>query len=224
MGRLTTSNGGEYVVNGATRLKSRLLRGFGWTVAHVSFFDWDHRSESERRQLVVAKLAELAPAVAIEETVAANDDPSVEAIAETDAKGDDHGPVAADVVLSDEEDSDLMTPEPTPRPVTPVIAHELKVTENAPAHFEDTPLTSTTTTRANRRRKGRRKAKSPAPRAWRQIAVAFVLAASLGSYAVCMAYFLAVRWRQNVGIPMAAVVASMDQPRDVLGAPGISEL
>jgi very-short-patch-repair endonuclease len=50
---------GENVVNGATRLKTRQLRSFGWTVAHISFLDWDHKSESERRQLVAAKLGEL---------------------------------------------------------------------------------------------------------------------------------------------------------------------
>ncbi|MEL6341468.1 MAG: RAP domain-containing protein, partial [Myxococcota bacterium] len=32
---------GEYVVNGATRFKSRLLRRLGWDVMHVPFFEWD---------------------------------------------------------------------------------------------------------------------------------------------------------------------------------------
>ena len=50
---------GESVVNGATRFKMRQLRSFGWTVAHISFLDWSHKSESERRQLVAAKLGEL---------------------------------------------------------------------------------------------------------------------------------------------------------------------
>ena len=50
---------GENVVNGATRFKTRQLRSFGWTVTHISFLDWDHKSESERRQLVAAKLGEL---------------------------------------------------------------------------------------------------------------------------------------------------------------------
>ena len=50
---------GRSVVNGATKFKTRLLRSFGWTVAHISFLDWDHKSDSERRQLVVAKLGEL---------------------------------------------------------------------------------------------------------------------------------------------------------------------
>ena len=52
-------SGGESVVNGATRFKTRQLRIFGWTVAHISFLDWNHKSESERRQLVAAKLGEL---------------------------------------------------------------------------------------------------------------------------------------------------------------------
>ena len=50
---------GENVVNGATKFKARQLRSFGWTVAHISFLNWDHKSESERRQLVAAKLEEL---------------------------------------------------------------------------------------------------------------------------------------------------------------------
>ena len=50
---------GENVVNGATSFKARLLRSFGWTVAHISFLDWSHKSDSERRQLVAAKLREL---------------------------------------------------------------------------------------------------------------------------------------------------------------------
>ena len=50
---------GESIVNGATRFRTRQLRSFGWTVAHISFLDWDNKSESERRQLVAAKLAEL---------------------------------------------------------------------------------------------------------------------------------------------------------------------
>ena len=50
---------GESVVNGATRFKMRQLRSFGWTVAHISFLEWNHKTESERRQLVAAKLGEL---------------------------------------------------------------------------------------------------------------------------------------------------------------------
>ena len=37
----------------------RQLRSFGWTVAHICYLDWDHKSELERRQLVAAKLDEL---------------------------------------------------------------------------------------------------------------------------------------------------------------------
>ena len=47
---------GKNVVNGATRFKARQLRSFGWTVAHISFLDWYHKSESERRQLVAVNL------------------------------------------------------------------------------------------------------------------------------------------------------------------------
>ena len=50
---------GENVVNGSTRFKTWQLRSLGWTVAHISYLDWDHKSESERRQLVAAKLGEL---------------------------------------------------------------------------------------------------------------------------------------------------------------------
>ena len=50
---------GENVVNGATRFKTRQLRSFGWTVAHISFLDWNHTSTSERRKLLVANLGEL---------------------------------------------------------------------------------------------------------------------------------------------------------------------
>ena len=46
-------------MNGATRFKTRQLRSFGWTVAHISYFDWDHKSKSDRRQLIAAKLGEL---------------------------------------------------------------------------------------------------------------------------------------------------------------------
>ena len=127
-------------------------------------------------------------------------------------------------MLSDEEDSDVMTPEPEPTPVTPVIAHDLKVTENEPVDDEKTPclegLTSTKM-RTKRRRNRRRQAKSSAPRAWRQTAVTFVAAAALCSYAVCVAYFLAARWRQNAGIPVGS---SMDQQRNIVSDPGIYAL
>jgi len=52
------SNGAN-VVKGATRFKTRQQCNFGWTVAHISYFDWHGKSESERRQLVAAKLDEL---------------------------------------------------------------------------------------------------------------------------------------------------------------------
>jgi len=54
---------GENVVNGSTRFKTWQLRSLGWTVAHISFLGWNHTSESERRQLVAAKLGELGVSV-----------------------------------------------------------------------------------------------------------------------------------------------------------------
>mmetsp|Transcript_18907 Transcript_18907/g.61016 ORF Transcript_18907/g.61016 Transcript_18907/m.61016 type:complete len:99 (-) Transcript_18907:241-537(-) len=48
---------GDYVVNGPTQFKARLLRGLGWTVAHVAFHEWGDRSEHERRELLQAKVA-----------------------------------------------------------------------------------------------------------------------------------------------------------------------
>ena len=203
-----------------------MLRSVGWTVAHVPFFDWYHKSESERRQLVAAKLAELSRPGAIEETVAVKGDPSAIAVADTEAKDDDHGPVTAGNVLPDEEDSDAMTSEPKLMPVTHVIADEFNASENELVGSEDAPCledSTSTATRAKRQRKGRRrKAKPSAPRAWRQTAVTFVLAAALGGYAVSMAYFLAATWRHN--IPRAAVVGSMEQPRDGVGDPEIFDL
>ena len=53
---LKDSTTGEYVVNGPTQFKSRLLRALGWKVAHVTFLEWRERSESERWQLLVTKL------------------------------------------------------------------------------------------------------------------------------------------------------------------------
>jgi len=48
---------GSLVENGATRLKTRLLEGFGWTVTRVPFFEWDHlESEAEKRGYLEAKL------------------------------------------------------------------------------------------------------------------------------------------------------------------------
>ncbi|MEM7517621.1 MAG: RAP domain-containing protein, partial [Planctomycetota bacterium] len=51
----TTSHG--RVLNGAMRFKSRLLRSFGWRIAHVPFYEWDGKSASERRGLLLEKLA-----------------------------------------------------------------------------------------------------------------------------------------------------------------------
>ena len=56
---LTDLSSGEIIINGPTRFKARQLRSFGWTVAHISYLDWDHKFESEKRQLVAAKLGEL---------------------------------------------------------------------------------------------------------------------------------------------------------------------
>jgi len=48
---------GSLVENGATRLKTRLLEQFGWTVTRVPFFEWDHlQSEAEKRRYLEAKL------------------------------------------------------------------------------------------------------------------------------------------------------------------------
>jgi len=62
---LKDATSGEYIVNGATQFKSRLLRSFGWRVAHVAFFEFD-KSKSERRELLITKLAEIGvPAAAL---------------------------------------------------------------------------------------------------------------------------------------------------------------
>ena len=53
------SSPGDYVVNGSTRFKSRLLRALGWQVTHVSFFEWDNKSRAERRQLLKNHLARI---------------------------------------------------------------------------------------------------------------------------------------------------------------------
>ena len=42
----------EYVVNGPTKFKSRLLQALGWQISHVPFFDWDAKTRSERRELL----------------------------------------------------------------------------------------------------------------------------------------------------------------------------
>ena len=46
---------GEYVVNGPTQFKTRLLEAHGWKIAHIPFFEWNERSDAERRQLLVGK-------------------------------------------------------------------------------------------------------------------------------------------------------------------------
>jgi len=52
---------GRLAVNGATRLKTRLLEGLGWTVARVPFYEWRRlKSEPERRRYLEEKLAEFA--------------------------------------------------------------------------------------------------------------------------------------------------------------------
>ena len=50
---------GEYVVNGATQFKSRLLRALGWQITHVPFFGWYHKTRSERRELLRNHLAKI---------------------------------------------------------------------------------------------------------------------------------------------------------------------
>jgi len=47
---------GAYVVNGATVFKSRLLKSFGWTVAHVSFIELHEKHKNERRDILTEKL------------------------------------------------------------------------------------------------------------------------------------------------------------------------
>ena len=54
---LKAVSSGENAVNGTTRFMTRQLRSFGWTVAHISFLDWDYKSGSERQ--IAAKLGEL---------------------------------------------------------------------------------------------------------------------------------------------------------------------
>ena len=56
---LKDASTGDYVVNGSTRFKSRLLRALGWQVTHVSFFEWDNKSRAERRQLLKNHLARI---------------------------------------------------------------------------------------------------------------------------------------------------------------------
>jgi len=56
---LTDVVSGEYILNGATQFKSRLLRGLGWRISHVAFFEFDGKSDRERRELLARKLVEI---------------------------------------------------------------------------------------------------------------------------------------------------------------------
>eukprot|EP00634_Sargassococcus_sp_CCMP2135_P007356 CAMPEP_0198661762 /NCGR_PEP_ID=MMETSP1467-20131203/43841_1 /TAXON_ID=1462469 /ORGANISM="unid. sp., Strain CCMP2135" /LENGTH=167 /DNA_ID=CAMNT_0044398227 /DNA_START=1 /DNA_END=501 /DNA_ORIENTATION=+ len=48
---------GELIANGATQFKARLLRSYGWQVSHVAFYEWDGRSDFDRRRILSEKLA-----------------------------------------------------------------------------------------------------------------------------------------------------------------------
>ena len=50
---------GDYVVNGSTQFKSRLLRALGWQITHVPFFDWRSKTRTERRVLLKDHLAKI---------------------------------------------------------------------------------------------------------------------------------------------------------------------
>ena len=51
---------GRRIRNGATRLKNRLLRAYGWHIAHVSFLEWTAAtSDAHKIQLLSHKLKEL---------------------------------------------------------------------------------------------------------------------------------------------------------------------
>ena len=49
----------DYIVNGSTQFKSRLLQGLGWQVTHLPFFDWASKTTSERHQLLQHHLAKI---------------------------------------------------------------------------------------------------------------------------------------------------------------------
>ena len=55
---LKDATSGGYIFNGATQFKSRLLRSYGWQVAHVAFFEFERKSEVERRDLLLGKVVE----------------------------------------------------------------------------------------------------------------------------------------------------------------------
>jgi len=44
---------GEFVINGATQFKKRLLRKLGWKVASVAFFEWNKKTRKERETLLM---------------------------------------------------------------------------------------------------------------------------------------------------------------------------
>ena len=56
---LRDATSGEYVVNGPTRFKSRLLGTLGWQVTHVPFFDWNNKSVLERRGILREHLVKI---------------------------------------------------------------------------------------------------------------------------------------------------------------------
>ena len=56
-----SSQSGALVENGATRFKTRLLEGFGWTIIRVPFYEWDNlKSEAEQDKYLASRLAEIA--------------------------------------------------------------------------------------------------------------------------------------------------------------------
>jgi len=57
---LRDASTGDYVLDGPTRFKSRLLQRLGWKVAHLAYFEWQSsKFESERHALMAVKLAEV---------------------------------------------------------------------------------------------------------------------------------------------------------------------
>jgi len=61
---LTDTDHNRLVHSGATRLKTRLLQGLGWTVARVPFYEWNLlESDDSRRRYLRAKLQQAAAAL-----------------------------------------------------------------------------------------------------------------------------------------------------------------
>ena len=142
---------GKYVVNGATKFKSRLLRSFGWTVIHISHLDWNNKSTLERRQLIAAKLADVALPVA--KTLVVEDEPVADSIAETEATALEARPSRAE-----EGGRSSRSPESEPALATTGIAVESNVNDKEPVGSEDTSSldgSGWTTTRASRRHQRR---------------------------------------------------------------------